>query len=336
MAARAAILGLAGTGLTPGERRFFAEAAPWGFILFARNVESPAQVRRLTASLRDAVGRDAPVLIDQEGGRVARLRPPHWRQWRPVLRLFDGADEGRALEAARLRYRIIAEELRAVGVDVDCMPLLDVPAPGGHEIIGDRALGADAAAVARRGKAVCEGLRAGGVLPVIKHLPGHGRAGADSHHELPRVDAPLAALEATDFAAFRPLAQEALGMTAHVVYEAIDPENCATLSPAAIRAIRESIGFGGLLMTDDLSMQALAGSMTERTTRSLAAGCDVVLHCNGDMAEMEEIAACTPLLAGEAARRAARAEAARRAPEPCDIAAAEARYKEITGEALHA
>jgi beta-N-acetylhexosaminidase len=216
------------------------------------------------------------------------------------------------------------------------MPLLDVPAPGGHEIIGDRALGADAAEVARRGKAVCEGLRAGGVLPVIKHLPGHGRAGADSHHELPRVDAPLAALEATDFAAFRPLAQEALGMTAHVVYEAIDPENCATLSPAAIRAIRESIGFGGLLMTDDLSMQALAGTMTERTTRSLSAGCDVVLHCNGDMAEMEEIAACTPLLAGEAARRAARAEAARRAPEPCDIAAAEARYKEITGEALHA
>ncbi len=336
MAARAVIFAPAGPDLTAAEWRFFADAAPWGFILFARNVESPAQIRRLTASLRDAVGRDAPVLIDQEGGRVARLSPPHWRRWQPVLRLFDGADEVRALEAARLRYRIIAEELRAVGIDVDCMPLLDVPAPGAHGIIGDRALGADASAVARRGRAVCEGLRAGGVLPVIKHLPGHGRAGADSHLELPRVATPLAMLDRSDFAAFRPLAHEALGMTAHVVYEAIDRENCATLSAAVIGAIRNAIGFDGLLMTDDVSMQALSGSMAARTAGALAAGCDIVLHCNGDMGEMMEIAGNAPLLAGEAARRAARAEAERRTPEPFDVGAAEARYREITGEALHA
>jgi len=340
MGARAAIFGLAGPELAAAERVFFAEAAPWGFILFARNVESPAQVARLTADLRAAVGRDAPVLIDQEGGRVARLGPPHWRRWQPVMRLFahayGGADEEKALEAARLRYRIIAEELAGLGIDVDCVPLLDVPALGAHEVIGERALGRDAAAVARRGRAVCAGLRAGGVLPVIKHLPGHGRAGADSHHELPRVATPLADLDAIDFAAFRPLAGEALGMTAHVVYEAIDPEACATLSPAVIEVIRRQIGFGGLLMTDDLSMQALSGSMAARTQGALAAGCDVILHCNGDRAEMTEIAAHAPLLAGEAAARAARAEAERGGREPVDIRAAEARYAELTGETLHA
>ena len=336
MGARAVIFGLAGPELTPAERAFFAEAAPWGFIVFARNIDSPRQVARLTADLRDAVGRDAPVLIDQEGGRVQRLRPPHWRQWQPVMRLFDGADEAKALEATRLRYRIIAVELAALGIDVDCMPLLDVPAPGAHDVIGERALGRDAADVARRGRAVCEGLRAGGVLPVIKHLPGHGRAGADSHLELPRVATPLEELQAVDFAAFRPLAHEALGMTAHVVYEAIDPERCATLSPAVIRAIRQDIGFDGLLMTDDLSMKALSGTMASRTSDSLAAGCDLILHCNGDMAEMAEIAANTPLLAGRARERAARAEAQRGTREPLDLPAAEARYSELTGERLHA
>ncbi|HSF94450.1 MAG TPA: beta-N-acetylhexosaminidase [Thermohalobaculum sp.] len=336
MAARAAIFGLAGSELSPAERAFFAEAAPWGFILFARNVESPEQVARLTAELREAVGRDAPVLIDQEGGRVARLRPPHWRQWQPVMRLFDMADEAAALEAARLRYRIIAEELAALGIDVDCVPLLDVPVPGAHDVIGERALGREAEAVARRGRAVCEGLRAGGVLPVIKHLPGHGRAGADSHHELPRVATPLAELRAVDFAAFRPLAHEALGMTAHVVFEAIDAQRCATLSPAVIGAIREDIGFDGLLMTDDLSMKALSGSMAARTRDSLAAGCDVILHCNGEMAEMAEIAAHAPVLTGRAAERAARAEAQRGGREPLDLPAAEARYSELTGERLHA
>lgn len=339
MRARAAIFGLAGPDLTAAERAFFAEAAPWGFILFARNIESPAQVARLTASLRAAVGRDAPVLIDQEGGRVARLGPPHWRRWQPVMRLFahayGGADEDKALEAVRLRYRIIADELAGLGIDVDCVPLLDVPAPGAHEVIGERALGRDAAAVARRGRAVCAGLRAGGVLPVIKHLPGHGRAPADSHDELPRVATPLSELAAVDFAAFRPLADEALGMTAHVVYEAIDPEACATLSPAVIGLIRHEIGFGGLLMTDDLSMRALSGSMAARAEGALAAGCDIILHCNGAIAEMAEIAARTPWLSGEAATRAARAEAERGAHEPVDLAAAEARYSELTGERLH-
>ncbi|HUF88246.1 MAG TPA: glycoside hydrolase family 3 N-terminal domain-containing protein [Thermohalobaculum sp.] len=339
-APRAAILGLGGPVLTATERDFFADADPWGFILFARNVRDPGQVRRLVGSLRETVRRAAPVLIDQEGGRVARLGPPHWRRWGPVLRLFDGCepggDEAAALEAVRLRYRIIAAELAALGIDVDCAPLLDVLAPEGHAIIGDRALGHDAEAVARRGRAVCEGLRAGGVLPVIKHLPGHGRAPADSHERLPRVSAPRAALEAVDFAAFRPLAGEALGMTAHVVFEAIDPGWCATLSPDVIGVIRREIGFDGLLMTDDLSMRALRGPMAGRACAALTAGCDVVLHCNGDITEMREVAAVAPLLAGEAARRAARAEAERDGGEEIDLAAAAARYGELTGESAHA
>jgi beta-N-acetylhexosaminidase len=336
MGARAVIFGLTGPKLLPGERSFFAETDPWGFILFARNVDSPAQVSRLTADLRDMAGRDVPVLIDQEGGRVARLGPPHWRRWQPVMRLYEGSDEAAALEATRLRYRIIAAELAALGIDVDCMPLLDVPVPGANEVIGERALGRDPQAVARRGRAVCEGLRAGGVLPVIKHLPGHGRAAVDSHHAMPRIDTPRETLQAIDFAAFRPLAHEALGMTAHVVYEAIDPQNCATLSPKVIEAIRREIGFKGLLMTDDLSMNALTGHMAGRVTGALAAGCDVVLHCNGNMAEMHEIAAHTPPLAGCGAARAARAEAERGAVADIDIAAAEARYSELTGEMLHA
>ncbi|HUS53633.1 MAG TPA: beta-N-acetylhexosaminidase [Thermohalobaculum sp.] len=336
MGARAVIFGLAGPELSSDESEFFADSDPWGFILFARNVESPAQVSRLTADLRDMAGRNVPVLIDQEGGRVARLGPPHWRRWQPVMRLYDGRDEAAALEATRLRYRIIAEELAAVGIDVDCMPLLDIPVPGAHDVIGERALGNEPQSVARRGRAVCEGLRAGGVLPVIKHLPGHGRAAVDSHHAVPRVDTPRAILESIDFAAFRPLAEEALGMTAHVVYETIDPEHCATHSPKVIEAIRREIGFEGLLMTDDLSMNALTGSMADRATDALAAGCDVVLHCNGNMAEMREIAAHTPPLAGCAAERAARAEAERGAVEDIDIVAAEARYSELTGERLHA
>ncbi len=332
MAAGAVIFGLEGPELSPEEHAFFRDADPWGFILFARNVAAPDQLRRLTADLRAAVGRDAPVLIDQEGGRVARMGPPHWRQWQPVMRLFDGADEARALEAACLRYRIIAEELAAVGIDVDCVPLLDVPVPGAHDVIGERALGRDADAVARRGRAVCQGLRAGGVLPVVKHMPGHGRAQVDSHHEVPRVGTPRDELDAVDFAAFRPLAEEALGMTAHVVYEAIDPENCATHSPAVIHAIRDEIGFGGLLMTDDLSMAALAGSMSERVRRALGAGCDVILHCNGRMSEMEEVVAHSPELSGPAAIRAARAENERGVGDETDIPAAEARYSELTGE----
>lgn len=329
------IFGLAGHVVTPTEAAFFREADPWGFIVFTRNIENPEQVRRLTSDLRDTVGRNAPILIDQEGGRVARMGPPHWRRWEPVLSLFDGADEATALEAARLRYRIIADELRHVGIDVNCAPLLDVPVPSGHDIIGARALGNAAEDVARRGRAICEALLSGGVLPVIKHIPGHGRAMVDSHHELPRVDTPLADLRRTDFAAFAAVSDQALGMTAHVVFEAVDPDACATLSPTVIAMIRDEIGFDGLLMTDDLSMKALQGDMAGRVTGSLSAGCDMILHCNGEMAEMEAIAAAVPELSGRAVARADAALAARLAPADIDIKDAERRYEDLTGERVH-
>ena len=336
MAPRAAIFGLAGPALTERERAFFAEADPWGFILFERNVESPGQLRRLVAELRETVGRAAPVLIDQEGGRVARLGPPHWRVWPPVADLFVGRDEVTALEALWLRYRLIAAELHGLGIDVNCAPVLDVPAPGGHEVIGDRALGRDGQSVARRGRVVASALKGGGVLPVIKHLPGHGRARTDSHRELPRVDAPVEELRAVDFAPFRALAGEPLGMTAHVVYEALDPECPATLSPRVVSLIREEIGFEGLLMTDDLEMGALSGPVAERAAKSIAAGCDVALHCSGDLAAMEAVAGAVPELAGEALRRAGRAEAARETPNEIDLVAVEARYRELVGEGVDA
>lgn len=335
-AAAATIFGVSGPALTAPERGFMREADPWGFILFARNVETPAQVAALVADLRASVGRTAPVLIDQEGGRVARLRPPHWRAWRPVAEVFAGRDEAAAREALGLRYRIIAAELAALGIDVDCMPLLDLPVPGSHDVIGARALGTDPTLVAARARLVCEALTAGGVLPVIKHLPGHGRATVDSHEGLPRVATDLATLDATDFAAFRPVADQVLGMTAHIVYEAVDPEQCATLSPACIALIRERIGFDGCLMTDDLSMHALSGPMAARVRAAIGAGCDLILHCNGDTAEMEAIAAATPRLSGRALARAERALAARRAPSPFDVDAAHARYLALTGEAAHA
>lgn len=328
--ALAAIFGLSGPDLTMREAAFFREADPWGFILFARNITEPAQLSRLTAALREAVGRNAPILIDQEGGRVQRLGPPHWRGWDDALTALDRAGETCAREAARLRYRLIAAELHAVGIDVDCAPVLDIPTPEGHRIIGTRALGRGAAEVAERGRAVCEGLLAGGVLPVIKHVPGHGRAPGDSHLMLPRVTAPREALEQVDFAPFRALADQALGMTAHVVYEALDPERCATLSPAVTAVIRREIGFDGLLMTDDISMRALSGPLAARAEAALAAGCDLVLHCDGEMAGMAAVAGAVPRLSGPAADRAARAEAARKAPDDADLDAALARYLTLT------
>ena len=337
----ATIFGVSGLALTGGERAFFREVDPWGFILFSRNVESPSQVAALVSSLRDGVGRAAPVLIDQEGGRVQRLGPPHWRDWGPVAHLFrPRADEANASEALALRYRIIAEELRTLGIDVDCTPLLDLPRRGSHEIIGDRALGTAPEPVARRAQVLCDALKAGGVLPVLKHLPGHGRATVDSHQALPRVSTPLAELEATDFAAFRPVAGEALGMTAHIVYEAIDPSACATLSRPAVDLIRNGIGFDGCLMTDDISMRALAGPTTARVTGAINAGCDLILHCNGNMAEMVEIAAAAPRLAGASRARAERAVAARDASlasvAALDVEAAYARYLSLAAEAAHA
>lgn len=330
MAARALILGCKGTALPSEERRFLAAADPWGFILFARNVADPAQLRRLTADLRAAVGRDAPVLVDQEGGRVARLRGPAWREWLPALdecRRLPG--RAQRVAAMRLRYRMIAAELRTVGIDVDCAPVLDVARDETHAIIRNRTYGEDPEEVAAVGRAVAEGLLAGGVLPVVKHVPGHGRATLDSHLGLPRVAADRDAL-AGDFAPFRALADLPMAMTAHVVYEALDPAAPATQSSRVVGLIRREIGFDGLLMTDDLSMKALGGGFGERAERSLAAGCDVVLHCNGDPREMAAVVEATPRLAGRSADRAEAALARRAEPAGWDPAEAERAFAALT------
>jgi beta-N-acetylhexosaminidase len=307
MAVRAFITGLAGTTITPDERAFLREREPWGFIIFKRNIETPAQVRRLTASVRDAVGRQAPVLVDQEGGRVQRLGPPHWPPYPPGAdygRLYDrNAAEG--IRAAYLGARLIAADLAGVGVDVDCLPIADVPVAGADSVIGDRAYGETAEKVALLGRAVADGLLAGGVLPVLKHIPGHGRATADSHGALPIVETDRETLRATDFAAFRPLGDLPLGMTAHIVYTAIDPIAPATTSVTLVQdVIRDWLGFRGLLMSDDISMGALSGSIEERSRAAIAAGCDVVLHCNGELDEMRAVASAVPVLDGEASARA--------------------------------
>lgn len=330
--ARACIFGCLGTHLTPEEVAFFAEADPWGFILFARNIETPRQVRALTHELRDVVGREAPILIDQEGGRVARLRGPHWQEWSPALEFCESA--GRDVEEAMfLRGRMIAEDLQGVGIDVNCAPILDVLSPESHSVVADRCYGSTEARVVQAGRALAEGQMAGGVLSVAKHIPGHGRARVDSHEGLPIVDAPLEQLDAVDFAPFRALCELPMGMTAHIVYSEIDDAACATMSPRVIGAMRGMIGFDGLLMTDDLSMHALSGPFGQRAKKALAAGCDVILHCNGEQSEMEPIAANTPRLAGKAAARADAALAMRRVPDDFDRSAASARLSELLGEA---
>lgn len=311
-APRAFITGCAGTHLTAEEETFLRETNPWGFILFRRNIETPAQVAALVAAFRALVGRpDAPILIDQEGGRVQRLGPPHWPVYPPAdvfAQLATTASEARGAEAARLGARLMADDLAALGINVDCVPCADLRLPDGHGIIGDRAYGETPERVAVLARAAAEGLMQGGVLPVLKHIPGHGRARADSHESLPVVETSRAELEATDFEAFRRLADLPLGMTAHVVYAAIDPDAPATTSKRVIdEVIRGFIGFDGALMSDDLSMGALAGSLASRTTASFAAGCDLVLHCNGKIDEMREVAGHTPVLAGDAARRCAAA-----------------------------
>ncbi len=333
MMARAFITGLAGTAVSPDECAFLREAQPWGLILFKRNIDSPAQVTGLIDSFLDAVGRtDAPVLVDQEGGRVQRLGPPNWPSYPPGAaygRLYD-QDAAKGLAAARLGARLIAADLIKVGINVDCLPLVDVPVAGADPVIGDRAYGETPGKVAAIAAAIAAGLGDGGVLPVFKHIPGHGRATADSHARLPVVNADRATLEATDFAAFRPLAGLPLAMTAHVVFTAIDPVSPATTSAMMIaEVIRGFIGFGGLLMSDDVSMGALSGSIGERTRAAIAAGCDVVLHCNGKLAEMQQVAAESPVLEGQAARRAAAALAARHAPDDIDLAAARAAFSAL-------
>lgn len=327
----ATILGCTGPALLPREAAFFRDASPWGFILFARNVETPAQVATLVAALRDAVGRAAPVFIDQEGGRVQRLRAPHWREWSPPLDVVAAAGKAGAARAMELRYRLIAAELRALGIDGNCAPVADIAGAATHPFLRNRCLGTDAAAVIDAARGAARGLLAGGVMPVVKHIPGHGRAQADSHLVLPVVDAPLASLEADDFAVFRALADLPVAMTAHVVYTALDPDLPATLSPRVIGAIRGSMGFDGLLMSDDVSMKALSGELGALTAAAIAAGCDVALHCNGDPAEMAAVVAAAGTLGGAAARRAAAAIACVGAPDDADLDALEAELAALAG-----
>ncbi|WP_166143952.1 beta-N-acetylhexosaminidase [Methylosinus sp. RM1] len=317
---RAFICGCAGLSLSQEEISFLREARPWGTILFKRNVASRAQLSALTADIRGALGTDAPILVDQEGGRVQRLGPPVWRAY-PAAAAFErlGLPPEETAALARLSARLIAHDLREVGIDVDCLPVLDTPVDGSHNIIGDRAYSRVPTEIARLGRAAAEGLLDGGVLPVIKHIPGHGRARADSHLELPVVEASRAELEAQDFIPFRADADLPLGMTAHVVYRAIDPELPGTLSKAVIEEIiRGLIGFDGLLMTDDLSMKALSGGFRARAEGAIAAGCDVVLHCNGDLAEARAVAEGAGDLVGRALERARAAKAKIAAPKEFD------------------
>ena len=328
---RAFIAGCSGPALTEDEAAFFRASKPWGFILFKRNIEAPGQVRALTQALRETVARDdAPILIDQEGGRVQRMGPPHWPAYPPgrAYGRIAGNDSLFQREIARLGARLMAHDLREVGINVDCVPVLDVPVEGAHDVIGDRAYGRDPETVAILGRAAAEGLIAGGVLPVIKHVPGHGRAGADSHHDLPIVHAPREELERQDFVPFRHLADMPLAMTAHVVYAALDRDRPATTSPAVMRdVIRGHLRYDGLVISDDLSMDALAGNLAERAAAAFAAGCDMALHCNGRLDEMEAVASETPELTGESNRRAEAALARiRHIPEPLNVVDARQRF----------
>ena len=323
---KAFITGLSGVRLNADERAFIEAERPWGFILFRRNIETPRQVAALVEELRGCAGRaEVPILIDQEGGRVQRLGPPHWPAYPPGASfgtLYD-LDPALGLGAARLGARLIAADLSELGITVDCLPLADVPVAGADAVIGNRAYGTEPGKVAAIARAVTEGLDDGGILPVLKHIPGHGRANADSHLRLPEVNTSRNELERTDFAAFRPLADLPMAMTAHVVFSALDPLHPATTSATIIeQVIRGAIGFQGLLMSDDVSMNALSGSIAERTRAIFAAGCDIVLHCNGALDEMRDVAAETPELSGKALERAHLALASRRAPRPFDRAAA--------------
>ncbi len=330
----AAIFGLSGLAPTAAETAFFREADPFGFILFARNVDTPDQLCRLTGDLRMAVGRNAPILVDQEGGRVQRLRAPHWAEYLPPLDAVEHARAVGGLHAAvrmmELRHRLIAAELHAVGIDADCAPCLDLVSPVTHPFLRNRCYGDDAGEVALLGRAAADGLLSGGVLPVMKHLPGHGRAAGDTHYDLPVVAEEAELLDDTDFAAFRALQDLPMAMTAHVVFAAFD-RRPATLSPAMIRVIREQIGFEGLLMTDDLNMKALKGTAAERTARAIRAGCDLALFCKGPVPQMERVAAAAGTMDQATRDRALAALARRRTPDPVDIAALRAEHSGLLG-----
>jgi beta-N-acetylhexosaminidase len=345
--------------LSPKEAAFFRDADPWGFILFARNCETPDQLRRLTYDLRDSVGRAAPILIDQEGGRVQRMRAPHWREYLPPLdqvEAFSDAENASENDAFSARYTshvisaseistenpsfsglramylrglLIGTELAAHGIDVNCAPSADLAWPDTHAFLRNRCYGSEPAQVAAMARACAEGLMDAGCLPVLKHAPGHGRATLDSHKALPRIDAALSDLQTSDFAPFRALSDLPMVMTAHIVLPEIDPDRPVTLSRRGIAYLRETLGLTGLLMSDDISMEALDGAPQDRAARALDAGCDLALHCNGDLAEMQAIVAATGPMRPEAAKRADIAVGCRRTPIDIDIQAVEAEFSAL-------
>ncbi|MCE3233216.1 MAG: nagZ [Rickettsiaceae bacterium] len=329
----AVIFGLEGKVVSEAERKFFKEVSPLGFILFARNIETPDQVKSLVSDLKSIVGWECPILIDQEGGRVARLKPPHWRK-SPSMEGFARLalkDLKSAENAVYLNYRLIGQELYSLGINVDCAPVCDILFDWAHDIVGDRSFGGDVEIASSLARKCAEGLIDSGVLPIIKHIPGHGRAKADSHEDLPLVDASLDELKRTDFKVFENLSDMPWAMTAHILYTAIDDKKPATLSDKAIKLIRDDIGFDGLLISDDLSMKALKGTFASRTRDSLAAGCDVVLHCNGKMEEMSEIAENVSALSKYAARRVEKSMALLKFPEAIDFAEVEKEVAEMVG-----
>lgn len=315
----AAIFGPEGHSVTNWEKAFFRESQPLGFILFARNIYTPDQLRKLTSELRDAVGWNAPILIDQEGGRVQRMRSPHWREYLPALDQMQQARD--PMRAQWLRNRLIAAELIDVGIDVNCAPLADLVEDQTHPVLRNRLYGSEVDEVTQAARTCAEAHLAGGVLPVLKHIPGYGRASVDSHADLPTVRTPRSELETRDFAPFVGLNDIAMGMTAHIVFTDIDPDQPATTSPIMMRYIRDQIGFGGLIMTDDISMEALSGTVAQRSAAAIAAGCDVILHCNGNAAEMEQVATAAGTLTKAAKMRADAALAQRQPPVPIDISA---------------
>jgi beta-N-acetylhexosaminidase len=327
-----AIFGCEGLTLTPDEVAFFRDSDPFGFIVFARNIDSPDQVLRLTSALRDCVGRAAPVLVDQEGGRVQRLRGPHWREWLPPMDTVARAVD--PVAAMYLQSRIMAHELRSVGIDANCAPCADVATAATHPFLKNRCYSTDPAVVSRIARAVADGHLAGGVLPVMKHLPGHGRATMDTHHDLPTVAAPAHDLLGTDFVPFLALADLPMAMTAHIVFSAFD-DLPATQSAAMVGVIRDTIGFQGLLITDDLNMQALSGTVAQRAVASIKAGCDIALHCKGTVAEFDETATAIGAMNAITLDRATRALARRITPTPVDIAALDAAFSQAMGQGVH-
>jgi len=329
----ATILDAAGHRLTAAEKALFRDVTPFGFILFARNIDTPDQIRALCDDLREAAGHNAVITIDQEGGRVQRLRGPVWRDWAPPMEFVQTAG-ARAAEAMYLRFRLIAQELYALGIDSNCAPMVDVPRADTHDFLYNRCYGLDAQNIALMGQAANDGMLAGGVLPVIKHIPGHGRATADSHFELPRVSAAREELDRVDFAPFKALRDTPMGMTAHVVYEAVDSAP-ATLSAPMMQVIREDIGFDNLIMTDDISMKALTGSLHDLSRAAIDAGCDVILHCNGTLAERAQVSHAAGEMTDAAQRRAMRAFSYRQTPDDIDIPALDAQLKALMGEGVH-